>query len=109
MTAIRVFIVVHNTNNYRMTTITHNTLPEAVQLLIDKIDNLERVFNSKSDPPPLDNNDLINAEQAALYLGKAQQTIYGLVSRKKIPHIGKGKNLRFSKAELKNWLIKLTA
>jgi excisionase family DNA binding protein len=88
-----------------MSPITHNNLPEAIQLLLDRIDQLERVVLETRQAPVVTIQDsLMNADQAARYLGKAIQTIYGLVSRKAIPHVGKGKHLRFNKTDLNNWL-----
>ena len=43
-------------------------------------------------------------EMAARITGKAPATIYNLVSRRKIPHSKRGKQLYFSRNELLGWI-----
>lgn len=49
-------------------------------------------------------NDLLTLTEAANYLQLAKQTIYGYTSSREIPHLKKGKSLRFRKIDLDKWL-----
>ena len=49
-------------------------------------------------------NELLTLSEACEFLHLAKQTVYGLTSKNEIPHIKKGKNLRFRRSDLNNWL-----
>ena len=49
-------------------------------------------------------NALLDIKTASEYIKLAKSTIYGLTSKKEIPHYKKGKKIYFKKEELKKWL-----
>jgi excisionase family DNA binding protein len=57
---------------------------------------------SFSDQP--ESEKWLTLPEVAKYLDLAHQTIYGLVSRREIPHIHRGKKLYFRKSEIDTWL-----
>ncbi len=46
-----------------------------------------------------------NVEEAAAFLSIAKQTLYGLVSQRKIPFYKKSKRLYFKKDDLEQWIL----
>jgi len=56
-------------------------------------------------PSEEDNSNLyMGIEEAALVVSLSKNTIYGMVSRREIPHYKRGKKLYFHKEELQNWI-----
>jgi excisionase family DNA binding protein len=49
--------------------------------------------------------DIADIHEAAKLTGRAEQTIYGLVCRRQIPHSKDGKFLKFSKKKLREWMM----
>lgn len=49
--------------------------------------------------------DIVDIHEAARLTGRAEQTIYGLVCRRQIPHSKDGKFLKFSKKKLREWMM----
>lgn len=83
--------------------ITFNQLPEAVALLLDKIDSLEKrllplLTISKSEGEFLDINE------AASFLKIPKNTLYAIACRREITTYKPGKKLFFSKEELTQWI-----
>lgn len=68
---------------------------EQIQQLQSKIENLQ----SEPEKP-------ITIYEAARFLNKEVQTIYGLTSKRKIPFHKNGRELSFFKSELVEWLKK---
>ncbi|MBD0831816.1 helix-turn-helix domain-containing protein [Aestuariibaculum sediminum] len=68
----------------------------------------ESIFNklqASSKIPLNDSEDeLLTIEEAAKLIKLTKPTIYGLVHRKEIPFIKKGKRLYFEKSELLDWI-----
>jgi predicted DNA-binding transcriptional regulator AlpA len=83
--------------------LTSLTLPEVRQLFREE---LKTYF--ANHPPFADQNatkiDRGGIEVAERVTGLARQTIYGLVSRRAIPHDKRGKKLYFSEKELEQWI-----
>lgn len=48
--------------------------------------------------------ELLTLPEAAAYLRLARQTVYNLVSRRQIPFLRAGRQLRFRRTELDRWL-----
>ena len=67
-------------------------------LLLD----LKHANNNTEHLPPSD--ELLTIKQAAELLKLAVPTVYGMVSRREIPHSKRGKRLYFSSQELKDWI-----
>ena len=75
--------------------------------LSSQIEELKSILLEKlANPQPASNeaDDLLTIEEAAEMLRLAVPTIYGLVSRRTVPYMKKGKRLFFSKKELTQWL-----
>lgn len=82
-----------------------NNLPEAVNLLLLKVENLENLLavQDKQVITPTD-EPLMSVIETAEFLDLAVPTIYGLVQRAEIPVNKKGKRLYFLKSELTAWV-----
>jgi excisionase family DNA binding protein len=81
-------------------------------VIIAKVTDLEDIINStvkkaveesKSESSKRD-QDFLNIVEAAEFLNLAQQTIYGLTSKREIPFFKRGKKLYFRESELVAWL-----
>lgn len=88
--------------------VSFNNLPEFVYEISNKVDLLTTLLNGHfaSNPangPPIE--EVYNIEQAAKFLGLTTQTVYGLVSDRKIPFSKPtGSRLYFLRSELIEWL-----
>lgn len=83
--------------------ITFEKLPQAVNQLIDKLDNIERLLLSQNITPP-EEDKLLTIREAAEILHLSVPTVYGLVQRAEVPVCKRGKRLYFSKQELLAWI-----
>ena len=83
---------------------TFDQLPQAVALLSNKLENIERLLLERQSTETPDLIDLLTIQQAAELISLSVPTIYGLVSRSEIPVSKKGKRLYFSKQELLDWI-----
>ena len=85
-------------------------LPPNIKLEVSKAD-LEAFAHSllasqqPSDTPSVPAKQILNVEEAAALTGLAKQTVYGLTSRREIPHFKRGKALRFRYDELQAWIL----
>jgi len=84
---------------------TFEKLPEAVNQLFDKLENIERLLLLKSNAPLPEADKLLTIQQAAEILHLSVPTIYGLVQRTEVPVCKRGKRLYFSKKELTDWIM----
>lgn len=82
----------------------HTELAKLVESTISRL--LENYFKAKPSARPdfHEGKKYMNIEETAEYTRMAKQTIYQMVSSRRIPHIKKGKRLLFEKAEIDNWL-----
>ncbi|MCX6277168.1 MAG: helix-turn-helix domain-containing protein [Bacteroidetes bacterium] len=83
---------------------TFEKLPQAVNQLFDKLENIERLLLSQSNDPH-EADKLLTIQQAAEILHLSVPTIYGLVQRAQVPVCKRGKRLYFSKQELTSWIM----
>jgi len=83
-------------------TISFENLPDAVSQLHDKLNNIEKLLLSRSSSVPQDS--LLTIQEASELIKLSVHSIYGLVSKSKIPVSKKGKRLYFSKQELISWI-----
>ena len=84
-----------------MKTLTFENLPEAVGLLIEKVENLEKHLLENSGRKTTEpSNQLMTVDQAAEFLNLAKPTIYSMVSRGEIPYMKRSKRLYFSREDL---------
>ena len=51
-------------------------------------------------------NEILNTDEASLFLSIAKPTLYGMTSQMRIPHYKTGKKLYFLRSELMAWLRK---
>lgn len=79
------------------------TTPEELETIIHEIFNA--LSSDAQFPSPDHDEHFLSLKEAALFLGLAPQTIYGLTSKKSIPFYKTGKKLRFLKSELRKWLL----
>lgn len=85
-----------------MTIITNDQIPEALALLDQKLDNIERLLSAQT--PQILQDEILNVEEAGLVVKKSKPTMYSLVSKRLIPHSKRGNRLYFSKSELLSWI-----
>jgi len=52
-----------------------------------------------------DPDKMMSLKEVAIFLNRAQQTVYGFTSKQQIPFIKKGKKLYFRKSELEKWIM----
>lgn len=83
--------------------ITFNELPQFVSKIYQKLENMEKLLTQKKKEPGQD--QIMSAEECAAFLRLKVTTIYGLVSKGKIPKIKKGKLIYFSKKDIEAWLL----
>lgn len=84
--------------------INFENLPQAVSLLIEKVDSLTMLLENKSNNPNTASNKPLSIQEAAKFLKLSVPTIYGMVSRREIPFSKLGKRLYFSESELSEWI-----
>jgi len=80
-----------------------NELPEVVRLLFEKVESIEQIVLSLK-PEVTADDDLLNVEEAAIFLKISEASLYTKVSRKEIPFSKPGKRLYFSRIELQEWI-----
>ena len=87
-----------------MNEITFELLPQAVNQLFDKLENIERLLLSKSNEPQPEVDELLTVQDTAKFLSLSVPTIYGLISKGELPVMKRSKRCYFSKVELLNYL-----
>jgi excisionase family DNA binding protein len=89
-----------------MKPITFEQLPQAVSLLFDKLDTIEKLLASvnTNTVKPIPQDEFLSVQEAASFLKLAVPTIHTMVSRAEIPANKAGKKLYFSKDELTDWI-----
>lgn len=86
-----------------MEKLSFENLPEAVQLILEKLERLEKTLLA----PQLQNEErkeTINISNASAILGLAKATIYSKVCRGEIPAFKLGKKLLFNRKELDEYI-----
>ena len=84
--------------------ITFENLPEAVNLLFNKVELIEQFIMEEANKEQAPKDELLTVPQAAEFLNLAKSSLYGLIHRKAIPNMKRGKKVYFSKEELINYL-----
>lgn len=85
--------------------ITFEKLPQAVNQLYEKLDNIERLLLSQSNDSKPETDKLLTISQAGELLHLSVPTLYAYVHRSEIPVCKRGKRLFFSKNELLSWIM----
>lgn len=83
----------------KMEKITFDNLPDAVAMLIEKVQKIEQLLAEKSSEPYQD-QQLIGVKEAAAFLELSVATVYTKVCRGEIPAYKPGRKLYFDKAML---------
>ena len=83
--------------------LTFDQLPQAVNQLYTKVENIEKLLLQK-EAPTLETDQLLTIKQAGEFLHLAVPTLYGLVHTSSIPVNKRGKRLYFSKTDLTAWI-----
>ena len=78
-------------------------LLKKVNILIKKVEKLEKIVSEKSNTPE-QTEKFLTVEEAAKLLNITKQTIYEKVSRGELPVMKRGKRLYFSDIELYEYL-----
>lgn len=88
-----------------MQNINHNNLPQAVETILKRMDDLEALIESR--PVTSEKDDLINVNEAAAILKMTPQVIYHKTHTMKIPfHKVPGSHrVLFSRKELTEWVM----
>ena len=83
--------------------ITWDTIPQALSKLLEKVESLERSYNSNNNS---NEDQWFNLNGLCDYLPSkpVKQTVYALVSKRQIPFNKQGKKLYFLKSEIDLWL-----
>tara|TARA_R110002050_G_scaffold291316_1_gene445698 strand:+ start:2989 stop:3336 length:348 start_codon:yes stop_codon:yes gene_type:complete len=84
--------------------ISFEELPEAVGLMLEKLDHLEKIIWSTNQPIEIQEEKLLSIEEAAEFLNLKVPTIYSKVSRGELPVMKRSKRLYFSRTELLEYL-----
>lgn len=85
-----------------MTRVSFDSLPEVVQELNAKIDNIMLLLQSAK--PDVKQSDLLTIQDAATFLNLSKSTLYNKVNKNEIPYMKKGKRLYFSRTELMDYI-----
>ena len=83
--------------------ISFENLPQAVSLLLEKVETLEQLLKSQQNPA-LPSDKPLTISQAAEFVNLTVPTLYGFVSKRTIPFSKVGKRLYFSENELTSWI-----
>ena len=86
-----------------MEKLTFENLPEAVQLILEKLERLEKTLVS-SPSQKEERKETINISDASAILGLAKDTVYSKVCRGQIPAFKLGKKLLFNRKELEEYI-----
>ena len=88
-----------------MEKVNFENLPQAVSLLLEKVDSLELLLKSQQtiiSQAPSDRP--MSITEAAKFVNLTVPTLYGFVSKRTIPFSKVGKRLYFSETELTSWI-----
>jgi predicted DNA-binding transcriptional regulator AlpA len=86
--------------------ITFEAIPKAMAYLIEKVEALEKAISEKNETPVIPVDRWLNIDELKEYLPDhpAKATIYGWVSKRKIPFHKGSKKLRFLQSDIDKWL-----
>ena len=87
-----------------MEKINFENLPQAVSLLLEKVDSLEQLLKSQQTSSRVASDKPMSISEAAKFVNLTVPTLYGFVSKRSIPFSKVGKRLYFSETELTSWI-----
>jgi len=79
-------------------------IDDLINDVANKVVEKMELWNAKSQAPQPEADELLTVQQAAQFLSLSVPTIYGLISRGKLPTMKRSKRCYFSKLELMNYL-----
>lgn len=87
-------------------TILNSTLLEIIKPIVEVLVKEHLATNQIRDAPKqvVQDPKFLTIKQASEFLGLAKPTIYGLVSKRKLPHFKRGMHLFFDIDALINWV-----
>jgi excisionase family DNA binding protein len=80
------------------------------EIIIDKLNRIESLLllKGKAENSATESfqetNEILNTNEAAVFLSVAKSTLYGMTSQREIPHFKRGKKLYVKRSELEEWL-----
>lgn len=78
-------------------------MEESLILVERRLENIERMLTEQS----LSTKEILNFNEAALFLDISHSHLYKLTSQRQIPHFcPQGKRLYFKRDELQEWLLR---
>jgi excisionase family DNA binding protein len=91
-----------------MQQVTYNSMPEALQLIAERLEAVHRLLSEGHEPQPQQQpeNELLTIQGAAEFLRLSVPTIYAKVNRRELPFMKRSKRLYFDKTELLAYLKK---
>ena len=90
--------------------LTFENLPEAVQHLINDVEEIKHLLlNQSASPKPAPKElgaekDFLNVTGVAELLGFKKGTVYNLTHKQEIPHFKRGGRVYFDKKEVDDWI-----
>lgn len=82
---------------------TQLSVQEVRQMLREEVRTVFKEYQSHNNQDENEHN-LMTIEQVASFINMAVSSVYGLIHRKQIPHIKRGKRLIFEKKQIVEWL-----
>jgi len=94
-----------NQENHGSDELSFNDVPKAVAHLINKVERIETLLNTKQPQTP-EGDRWLNLDDLCKYHPDhpAKPTVYGWIGQRSIPYHKKGKKLMFLKSEIDSWL-----
>jgi excisionase family DNA binding protein len=83
--------------------LTFEQLPEAISKLFEKVENIEKLLQEKSQTPPV-TDELYTVGQAADFLSLSKSTIYTMIHKKELPVLKRSKRCYFFRSALIEYL-----
>lgn len=83
--------------------ISFETLPQAVSLLLEKVESLEQLLKTQQNTKGASDRPM-SITEAAKFVNLTVPTLYGFVSKRTIPFSKVGKRLYFNEIELTSWI-----
>jgi len=86
-----------------MKEINYNNLPQSIQYLLDRIEYVVRILeklNFSEEKP-----EMMTIEECSDLISLSKHSIYSLCSKRKLPHIKKGRRLYFEREKILEYLL----